>query len=129
MKKSIVLTSVILLGLLGLSPLSVFASEQNIPFVEQEISQRAIPENAKDITGINFDNGILSPDVYISSRLIKLVIWSGGGATSVLIAAIPGLGPQMAQAVVEAIKGYSGTIDNGIIIHFHNGLVEYVSAQ
>lgn len=56
-------------------------------------------------------------------------MWGGAGAASVLIAAIPGLGVQMAQAAVKAIKGYSGTIDNGIIIHFNNGFVEYVSAQ
>lgn len=129
MKKSIVLAGVVLLVSLGFSPLSVFADEQNVPVVEQRISQNVIPEGTKDITTINFNNGLFSPDVYVSSRLINLVIWSGGGAVSVMVAAIPGLGIQMAQAAVEAIKGYSGTINNGIIIHFHNGLVEYISAQ
>lgn len=129
MKKLLISMGVVLIGLFSLSPLSAFAAEQSVPAPENEIALRSIPEGAKDITAIKFDKGILSPDVYVSTRLIKLVVWGGAGAASVLIAAIPGLGVQMAQAAVEAIKGYSGTIDNGIIIHFNNGFVEYVSAQ
>jgi len=129
MKKVLLSIGITLLGFICFSPLSALASEQSVPVTSPEISVRTIPEGAKDISAIKFDRGPFSPDVYVSSRLIKLVVWSGGGAVSVLVAAIPGLGVQMATAVVEVIQGYTGSVNSGIVIHFENGLVDYVESQ
>ncbi|MDH6364330.1 hypothetical protein M2139_001365 [Enterococcus sp. PF1-24] len=110
------------------APVTALANEAPAAEVTETVVY-AIPADAQNITAINFDRGFFSPDIYLSSRLTNAIIWAGGGAVSVLVAAIPVVGPQMAQAVVNAINNYTGSVANGIFIHITNGWVDYIAAQ
>lgn len=106
----------------AVSPAAVIAAE--VP----ETPATYVAENG-GITTIKFDNGVLSPDVYLSTRALQLITWAGGGAVALVVSLIPGIGIQTAKAVVDVVQGYSGTIDNGIIIHFNYGLVTSIEGQ
>ncbi|KAF1298472.1 hypothetical protein BAU15_12005 [Enterococcus sp. JM4C] len=129
MRKFVVLFSLAVFGLGLAAPMTTFAAEQVTPVAHTDQVVYAIPEGVKNITAINFDRGVFSPDVYLSNRLMNAITWAGGGAVAVLVAAIPGIGIQMATVVVQAVKEYTGTVTDGIVIHITNGLVEYVEAQ
>ncbi|MGM0122813.1 hypothetical protein IGI37_000179 [Enterococcus sp. AZ194] len=130
MRKFVVALSTVVLGVALVTPVTVFAAEQETtPVVPTEMVVQAIPEGVKNITAISFERGFFSPDVYLSNRLMNAITWAGGGAVAVLVAAIPGLGTQMATTVIQAVKEYTGTVTDGIVVHITNGLVEYVEAQ
>ncbi|WP_129045522.1 hypothetical protein [Companilactobacillus metriopterae] len=89
----------------------------------------SIPADATNITAITFTRGTFSPDIYISSRALKLIVGSGAVASSAVVSLIPTVGPVLATSIISNAKEYAGFVDEGIVIHVNKGLVSYVSGQ